>query len=166
MPLHPALVHLPLGLAVVIPLLALAAVLAIRRGWVPARAWLAVVGLQLLLLLGGVAASRTGEVDEELVEKRVPHAAIEAHEDAAGRFVVGSAVVLVLGLVPLFVRRERVSGAFRFATLAGSVALAGLGLYVGHEGGELVYRHGAAAAHAGAGGGAPATPIRRGSDDD
>ena len=39
-PLHPAVVHLPIALAVLIPVLAAAFVLAIATGRLPARAWL------------------------------------------------------------------------------------------------------------------------------
>ena len=38
-PLHPAVVHLPIALAVLTPLLALLTLLACRRGVLPARAW-------------------------------------------------------------------------------------------------------------------------------
>lgn len=162
MPLHPVLVHLPLGLVIVIPALALAFLLAVRRRWLPAKAWWAVAALQALLLAGGVAALRSGEADEERAEQRVPEAAIEAHEEAAGRFVIGAGAVLALALLPLVARRESWQTAGRVATVAGSLAVLGLGIDVGHKGGELVYRHGAAAA-------APGTPADQGapeSDDD
>jgi hypothetical protein len=48
-PLHPAVVHLPIALAVLMPLLAAAWIAAIAKGFLPARAWLAVVVLQVLL---------------------------------------------------------------------------------------------------------------------
>ncbi len=48
-PLHPAIVHLPLGLAFLAPLLFLAVAVAVAREWIPKRAWLAVVVLQALL---------------------------------------------------------------------------------------------------------------------
>lgn len=85
-PLHPALVHLPLGLAAVLPIAALGLALALWRGWLPARAWVGLVVLQAMLVAGGVVALRTGEADEERVERTVGEASIEAHEHAAQRF--------------------------------------------------------------------------------
>ena len=38
-PLHPAVVHLPLALAVLVPLFALLGLLAIRTRFLPVRAW-------------------------------------------------------------------------------------------------------------------------------
>jgi len=38
-PLHPAVVHLPIALAVLVPAFAVAALWAIRRGARPLRAW-------------------------------------------------------------------------------------------------------------------------------
>ena len=55
-PLHPAVVHLPIALAVLVPLLAAGGLLAIRSGFLPARAWLAVALVQALL--AGSAALR------------------------------------------------------------------------------------------------------------
>jgi uncharacterized membrane protein len=70
-PLHSALVHLPIALAALMPLLAAAGVLAIAKGFVPARAWLAVALLQLLLAGSAWVAVETGEAGEERVERIV-----------------------------------------------------------------------------------------------
>jgi uncharacterized membrane protein len=47
-PLHPALVHLPVALALIAPLVALGVRLAIRFAKLPAHAWLGVALLQAL----------------------------------------------------------------------------------------------------------------------
>lgn len=147
LPLHPAIVHLPLGLAFVIPLVALGLTIALFRGWLPGRAWAVLVGLQLVLQLGGMAAMNTGEGEEEKVENVVPESRIEAHEGMAKQFMLGSALVLLVGIGGLFLSDEKK----RYAALAvtvGSMAVAGLAVRVGHAGGELVYTHGAASAYA------------------
>ena len=59
-PLHPAVVHLPIALAVVVPLLAAGCLFAIRSGAPPARAWLAVVFFQALLAGSAWLAVDTG----------------------------------------------------------------------------------------------------------
>lgn len=152
-PLHPAIVHLPIALAVLLPLAAVAALVAIGRGASIRGTWGAVAVLAVLLLGSGLVAKETGEDDEERVEQVVPELALEAHEEAADRFLVVGAVVLVLSLVGL--RRDRLGGGARLAATLGTVAVLAAGWSVGHAGGELVYVHGAAAAHAEQGGPVP-----------
>jgi uncharacterized membrane protein len=102
-PLHPAVVHLPIALAVLMPLLAAAAAFAIARGLLPARAWLVVAVLQLLLVGSAWTAVETGENEEERVERIVAEQHIEAHEEAADRFLIVAGVAALLvaaGLLP------------------------------------------------------------------
>ena len=155
-PLHPALVHLPLGLALATPLLAAGLALAVRRGWLPRRAWAAAVALQALLVAGGAAAMITGERDGDRVEKVVGEAPVERHEERAEAFVWTAGAVLVVAAAALLVP-ARAAGPVAALSLAGMVAVAGLAIRAGQAGGELVYRHGAARAF-GAGGGAGAPP--------
>ena len=54
LPLHPAIVHIPLGLAFVMPLLALGLTWATWRAHRPRRAFAVLVALQLLVGLAGV----------------------------------------------------------------------------------------------------------------
>ena len=77
-PLHPAMVHLPLALAVLVPGLALLGALAIRLQLVPPRTWVAVLLLQAMLVGSGWLALETGEAQEERVEEVV------AERDVAG----------------------------------------------------------------------------------
>ena len=145
-PMHPALVHLPLGLAVLLPLLALGFTLALWRGRLPARAWAAVVGVQVLMVGGGLLALRTGEADEEQVEQRVGEAALERHEEAAEAFVWSAGALLALSLGVLALRSPRLQQWGRAGVTLGSVAVLALALQTGKAGGELVYVHGAAGA--------------------
>jgi len=147
-PLHPVFVHLPLGLAVVMPLVAGFLLLAWWRDWLPRRSWWIAVGLQALLVAGGVAALQTGEADEEAVERVVSERAIESHEEAAELFVWAAGAVLVLGSAAGLLSREAPARLLAAGTVAGTLAVLGLGVVTGHRGGELVYVHGAAAATA------------------
>jgi uncharacterized membrane protein len=148
MPLHPKIVHLPIALAVLMPLLSLGLLAAWWRGWLPRRAWWIAVFLQGALLAGGLAAARSGEADEERAERVVDEAAIEAHEEAAGIFNVAAAGVLALGLLAGLIRHERSAQALASAAFAGTLAVLLAGFRVGDAGGRLVYEHGAAAAFA------------------
>ena len=155
-PLHPAVVHLPIALATLMPLFAAAWMFAIARRFLPARAWLAVVVLQLLLAATAWLAVETGEDQEERVERVVAEEHIEAHEEDAHRLAIAAGVVALLmagGLLPdRGGRIGRIVG-----TLASLGVLAGA-VSVGHSGGELVYRYGAASAYAERTGSAARTP--------
>lgn len=167
LPLHPKLVHLPVALAVLLPLLSAVLWVAIVRIWLPLRAWWLGTAAQALLVVSGIVAIRSGEADEERVERVVSEAVIERHEEAAQTFVFASGAVLLLTAVPFALRRRPRLAAHSIGGVAlASLVVLGLGYRVGASGGELVYRHGAGAAFAGAvapGGGA--IPVD-GADDD
>ncbi len=144
-PLHPAVVHLPIALAVLVPGFALVMTFLIHRNLLPARSWALVVLLQIGLVGSGWLALETGEREEERVEQVVAESHIESHEEAAERFLVVAGLgILALGagLLP--------RGGGTVARVAGTVvslAVLTAGIQVGHTGGELVYRHGAANAY-------------------
>lgn len=147
LPLHPALVHVPLGLAFVAPLLALGLVIAYRRGALPRGAFAILVGVQLLLFAGGLLAMQAGERDEERVERIVGERALDTHEERAEVFVWSAGVVLA-GAAAILVVPAGAVGAVAAAVLAGTLAVAGLAVLTGEAGGALVYEHGGAAAFA------------------
>lgn len=151
LPLHPMIVHLPIALGVLMPLIAAAILWAWWRGVLPRPAWWGAVALQGMLVLSGVAALRSGEADEERVEEVVPESAIERHEEAAQVFVVGAGLVLALAIAAALLRDEARAKQVAIATAAGTLLVVYLGYRVGEAGGELVYQHDAAAAWAGAG---------------
>lgn len=144
-PLHPAVVHLPIALAVLMPLLAAVAIAAIARGFAPARAWWAAVALQALLVGSAWLALETGEAEEERVEKVVAERYVDAHHDAAEWFlgVAGAAALLMaVGVLP-----DRPGRIGRILGALASLVVLATAVRTGHLGGELVYRHGAASAY-------------------
>ena len=147
-PLHPALVHVPLGLSLVMPIVAAAIGYALLRGWANKPMWLVVVALQAVVLVGGLVAMNSGEQEEEVVEKVVNERFIEEHEEKAEAFVWGAGITLALSAAVLVLGPQQVGVAAMVTALAAAVTL-GLGYRVGHSGGELVFKHGAAAAYTG-----------------
>jgi uncharacterized membrane protein len=165
-PLHPAVVHLPIAFAVILPLFAVGAIWFIRRGSRPLVAWGLTIGMAAALVASAWVSLQTGEQQEERVEDVVGESSIHQHEEAAEVFIAVSAGVLVLalgGLAP-----GRLGKVSRLVTAAGTVAILGAGWKVGHSGGMLVYRDGAASAYANVNGqgGAKAGPGDTGEERD
>jgi uncharacterized membrane protein len=148
LPLHPAIVHLPLGLAFVIPALATGFAWALWTGRVrPRGAWVAIIGLQAMLLGGGLVAMNTGEREEARVERIVPDAAIERHEEYAEQFVWAVGLTLVAAVLVLAFRKPALVHAMAAVTVVGSLVVVAAAIRVGHAGGQLVYAHNAGAAY-------------------
>ncbi len=166
-PLHPAIVHFPVVLAFLLPFFAVGALWAIRRGARPRRAWSVPLAIAVSLTASAWAAVETGESQGERVERVVAEQPLEAHEEMAEAFLTGSAALALLTAAGLI---GGVAGrAARMTAVAGSLALVAGAAYVGHSGGQLVYRYGAASAYAlGQDGAADSTRANRvrGGDDD
>ena len=145
-PLHPAVVHFPVVLAVLLPLFAAGALWAIRRGTTPRRAWAIPVALSLALALSAWVAVQTGEAQDERVERVVAEQPLETHEEAAELFLAlsgGLTLIVAAGLL-----RGRAGQVARGLATVGAAALVVVAAQVGHSGGQLVYRYGAASAYA------------------
>lgn len=163
-PLHPAIVHFPIVLAVLVPFLAAGAFWAIQSEWLPRRSWLGILILQVALVGTVWIATETGEHEEDRVERVVAERHIEEHEEASERFLALAALVLPLAAAGMLA--GRVGAINRALTIAFSlVALAAAGA-AGHSGGELVYRHGAAMAYAQPGPGEAASRLAYSEHDD
>jgi uncharacterized membrane protein len=144
-PLHPIVVHFPIVLAILLPIVALTALGIGYRQDKGRKFWVGVVLLNILLVGSSFVAVQTGEKDEEKVEEvLISEAPLESHAEKAELFLKITAAVLfvtALGLVPgamgLYARG--------IGSLA-SLVLVFLVIQVGHSGGQLVYKHGATAA--------------------
>jgi len=136
-PLHPAVVHFPIVLMILLPVVALGALWAIRRGAAPLRAWAIPVALAAGLTLSAWAAVETGESQGEQVADTLGKQAVESHEEAAERFLLLSGVVLVVTGAGLL--RGIVGRAARVVGTVATLGLVAAGYQVGHSGGRLVY---------------------------
>ena len=160
LPLHPAIVHLPLGLAFVMPLLAFGFAWALWKARVQPRAWLTIVALQAVLLGAGLVAMNTGEREEHRVEALVPESAMEHHEESAEQFVWTAGGTFLLAALVLVFRRPLVARTLAMTTVIGTIVVTASAVRVGHAGGQLVYTHNAGAAYLTPGHGAAAAVTR------
>jgi len=155
---HPRVVHLPIALSILMPLIAGGVLFAWWRGWFRRRVWVVVLLLQAALVGSGALAMNTGEREEERVEEVVAGEHIEAHEDAADAFVWAGAAVFLLMAVPLMLPEGRARQAASIVAFVGTLVVFALGYRVGDAGGRLVYQHGAAQAYVEDGGDAGVVP--------
>lgn len=165
---HPKLVHVPMALGALMPIIAGGLLLAWWRDWLPRRGWFVAIGLQSILLGSGIMALRSGEAEEDRVERVVAERYIDAHEEAAEVFVWASGGVLAVMILAAALGSGRSGLPTAAAATLGTLLVLGLGYRTGQAGGSLVYQHGAAQAYSGATGSAhnearPAPPVH---DDD
>lgn len=144
-PLHPAVVHFPIVLVVLLPLVALGALWAIRCGASVRRAWAVPLAFAAALAASAWVAVETGEAEEDRVERVVGEAALHEHEEAAERFLVLSGALLLVAAAGL--TGGPLGRAGRLLSTVGAFGLIVAGVQVGAAGGELVYEHGAADAY-------------------
>jgi len=144
-PIHPMVVHFPIVLALLSPVVIGGALyLVAKKGSDATRTWLVVVVYQAALFVSALVTMRLGEGDEERVEKVVAESFIENHEEWAEIFTWSIGATLALAAVTLFVKKPAwlktmplLAAVLTLAPMAGT----------GHSGGELVYKHGAASAY-------------------
>ncbi len=124
---HPKLVHLPMALGVLMPLLAGGLLVAWFTRWLPGKVWLVAVVFQGVLVASGGLALRSGEAEEERVERVVAETLIEEHEEAAQAFVAVGTGVFALMALALFLSSKRAGLPVAAVATVGTVVVFGLG---------------------------------------
>lgn len=152
-PLHPAIVHFPIVLAVLLPPAALVALLVLRRGRSARSVWAVPLALAAGLALSSWVAVESGEAEEDRAEAVVPRDAIHEHEERAEQFIAFS--VVLFGVAAAGMLGGTPGRAARAVATVGALVLLPLGWRVGSSGGDLVYTHGAASAYVDAAAGLP-----------
>lgn len=145
-PLHPSIVHLPLALTFILPVLVLIFALMIRKNKMAPQAWLIIIGLQLVTTVSGYVALETGEDEEHQVEKVVDKKIIHEHEERAEVFVGATVIALVLSVATFFLLKD-IQFYLHLTIALISLVSCFLAYRTGASGGELVYRYGAASAY-------------------
>lgn len=153
-PLHPAVVHVPLALSSVLPALVLWAAWTSWRGQGTRTPWSVVAFLQLVLVASAFIAISLGQKDEERVEKVVAEEHVQAHE-ARGKQLAWSGLAALAISVMLIGASGPVVRLFAALAVVAALVTAGLAVRAGYSGGQLVYVYGAASAHVKSPPGAP-----------
>lgn len=146
MPLHAAVVHVPLGLALISPLVYLVLAILIWKKWLPPRAWILALLIQSLLLGSALYAEKLGHHDHEKVEDVIEEKWVEGHEERAEIFIrveAGVFVFVAMGFLPWLSFADKL----RCLAFLTSVVALYFAYQTGHSGGELVYVKGAAKAY-------------------
>jgi uncharacterized membrane protein len=147
MPLHPAIVHFPIALTFILPVLLLIFAWAIRAGKMSKELWPVLIGLQLLVTGTGYLALETGETDEEKVSAVVGKKIIHEHEESAEIFV-GTTVITLAASIAVWFLQPGLQNKARFIVAALSLLPVFFAWNTGKRGGEIVYKHGGGSAHA------------------
>lgn len=144
-PLHPAIVHFPVALSVLLPIMILIGLIVHRRGTSVWAAWLPTVFLAVFMVGAGLVAQETGEDEEDVVEEVVSRTVIHEHEERAEVFVWGAGILALLSLVGF--AGSAIGNIARWSTFVASIVVLVLGIRVGGSGGDIVYEHNAGAAY-------------------
>ena len=145
-PLHPLIVHFPMAVTFIIPVLVIIFALMIKKNKMTPKGWLIIVGLQLAVVVSGYVSLETGETEEHNVEKVVSKKIIHEHEEAAEIFVGSTVIGLVLSIAAFFIRKE-LGFPVELSIAAIGLVSCFLAYRTGKLGGELVYKHGAASVY-------------------
>lgn len=145
-PFHPMIVHFPIALTFLLPVLVLIFSYMIKTGKMSPQGWLILVGLQMVTTATGYISLESGETEEHQVESVVERKFIHEHEETAEVFVGVTVLALVFSVAAYFVARN-----IQFYLHLSVALISLLSCYfaykTGELGGELVYRHGAANAY-------------------
>ena len=144
LPLHPMIVHFPIVLGALLPVVGLILWWAIRKEFVQPKAWALMMILTFLYAGSAVVAVELGEDDEDKVEKVIEEKYIEEHEEAGGAIPWIAGVLFVMACVGFTGAKSQ---KFRLVFCALSLLAIVPLVNAGHTGGELVYEYGAANAH-------------------
>jgi uncharacterized membrane protein len=140
-PFHPAVVHFPIVLILLGTLLAVISFF--RSEWIPPYLTASILSLGAL---GTVAATWTGDEDEERAERALQRAeqVLDEHEEWGERSR-NLAILGALAAVAAAVSQKRSARIFRSTKALTAVISLGASWFVleaGHYGGQLVYRYG------------------------
>lgn len=145
-PLHPFLAHIPLVLALFMPLILWVIIFLIAKKKISTQSWWVAVTIQLLIVIFAYIALSSGENEEDLVAQFVSKRFIGKHENIAEVFSGLSVILLGVMIVINFVQ-EKIAKNLRIIAAVFSIVPLAFGLYTGRLGGQIAYAYGGAEAY-------------------
>lgn len=139
LPLHDLLIHFPLVLGVLIPIIALQLVIGIEFGWLSENSWLIMPLLGLLYAILGTVAGGFSDPELEVLRQHIGGDALTRHAKLSELVPLTAAIVCILAPLPVVLTDKR---KMRIIFLL----VSGLGVWpvvtvaMSHAG--LIYRHG------------------------
>ncbi len=136
LPFHPIVVHLPIAIGCLLPLLMIFNVITIQRFQWPVKTWWMIVLLQVIFLITSIVAVQTGEYDEET--GRAPLVSgLSIHEEWGEKVPIAATVMLILSFSPILIPSK--STRMMVICIFASFGVILLLIQTGHTGGKLIY---------------------------
>lgn len=139
LPLHDLLIHFPLVLGVLIPIIALQVVIGIEFGWLDENSWLIMPLLGLLYAILGTVAGGFSDAELEVLRQHISGDALSRHAKLSELVPLTAAIVCILAPLPVVLTDKR---KMRIIFLL----VSGLGVWpvvtVAMSHADLIYRHG------------------------
>lgn len=139
LPVHNAIVHVPVGVGLVMPLVALVVLLGFWKA--PGRLGPAILlALQAALLAGCLLGLRSGEPAEDIAEDRgASEDAIDEHEERAEKLAWTAGLVTALAVAALIGARSKAGRPLLIAAAIATFPQAGLAAWTGLAGGDIAH---------------------------
>lgn len=139
LPLHDLLIHFPLVLGVIIPIIALQLIIGIEFGWLNANSWLIMPLLALVYAILGTVAGGFSDPELEILRQHIDGDALTRHAKLSELVPLTAAIVCILAPLPVVLTEKR---KVRLIFLL----VSGLGVWpvvtVAMSHANLIYRHG------------------------
>lgn len=140
MPVHSAVVHFPVVISYVLPVLVLVFAYMIKKNKMSGAAWPIIIGLHAIVTLTGYLALESGETNEKAFAEIVTPELILKHETTAEIFVGLSVLCLLLSIASQLVRKD-----IQFPLRLAIACVGILGCFKGYEatqlGNQIVSQH-------------------------
>lgn len=134
---HPATVHLPLALGLILPFAFLATAIGIRRGYLSTQSWFFPVAGLWLLFGSGLLAYLTGERAKFF--SAADSTALRQHEMVAQVFIAISLILVFLSIFLIAPRWKRFQARACFVITFILFVQVAITIYLGRLGGHLVF---------------------------
>lgn len=134
-PLHPMLVHIPIGIAFIAPILTIVFYSIIKKhSDLKSYLWKILIILQLAFTVFIYASMATGEMNQEQYHTKKMEEKVNAHESLA-------LVVLILSLIAVVTSVAAFKGIYlsRIIFFIIQIVILGFVIYTAHKGGLLVH---------------------------